>query len=102
MPDATNSQLRPARPTINVAGQDKPALTEGLLSLLIAENTAGLYRCEARFGNWGTESGNIGFLYFDRALLDFGKAFKVKIGDQTIFEGRITGLEAEFLEASPP
>jgi phage protein D len=102
MPDATNSQLRPARPTINVAGQDQAALTGGLLSLLIAENTAGLYRCEARFGNWGTQNSNIDFLYFDRALLDFGKAFKVKIGDQTIFEGRITGLEAEFPEARPP
>jgi uncharacterized protein len=102
MPDPNTSQLRVARPTITVAAQDKPTLTEGLLSLLIVENTAGLYRCEAQFGNWGPENNTIDFLYFDRALLDFGKAFKVKIGDQTIFEGRITGLESEFPEARPP
>jgi phage protein D len=102
MSDTNAGQLRAARPTINVAGQDKPTLTEGLLGLLIAENTAGLYRCEARFGNWGPQNNDIQYLYFDRALLDFGNAFKVKIGDQTLFDGRITGLEAEFPEAQPP
>jgi phage protein D len=102
MADANTSQLRVARPTVNVAGQDKPALTEGLLNLLIAENTSGLYRCEATFGNWGPANNAIDFLYFDRALLDFGKDFRVKIGDKALFEGRIIGLEADYPEARPP
>jgi phage protein D len=91
-----------ARPTINIAGQNKPELAEGLLSLLIVENIAGLYRCEATFSNWGAIDNNTSFLYFDRNLLDFGKTFKVKLGTDTIFEGRILGLEAHFPEGTAP
>lgn len=91
-----------ARPTINVAGQDKPELAEGLLSLLIVESTSGLYRCEASFSNWGVINNNIGFLYFDRTLLDFGKTLKIKLGTDTIFDGRILGLEAHFPEGGAP
>ena len=32
--------------------KDQPALASGLLSALVVETTEGLYRCEARFGNW--------------------------------------------------
>ena len=91
-----------ARPAITVVGRDKPELTEGLLSLLIVESTNGLYRCEAVFGNWGTVNNSIGFLYFDRSLLDFGKSFKVKLGSDVIFDGRIMGLEAHFPEGRSP
>ena len=91
-----------ARPTITVAGQGKPELAEGLLSLLVVENTNGLYRCEALVGNWGTVNNNIGFLYFDRSLLDFGKSFQVKLGTNVIFDGRIMGLEAHFPEGRAP
>jgi phage protein D len=91
-----------ARPIINVAGQDKPELAEGLLSFIIVEHVTGLYRCEATFGNWGTINNDIGFLYFGRDLLDFGKAFKIKLGTDTIFDGRIMGLEAHFPEGHAP
>lgn len=97
-----NSQLRVARPTISVAGEDKPQLSEGLLRLLIAEDTNGLYRCEAAFGNWGTRDNEIGFLYFGRDVLDWGKAVAIKLGVDTIFDGRIMGLEADFPEGRPP
>jgi phage protein D len=93
-----------ARPTIAIGGQDQPALAEGLLSLLISENCQGLYRCEATFGNWGTTGGGIGFLYFDRQLLDFGKSLTVKLGaasSTVLFEGRITALEAQFPTGLP-
>jgi phage protein D len=70
--------------------------------MLIAENTSGLYRCEALFGNWGARNHAIDFLYFDRTIVDFGKQFSVKFGSETVFDGRITGLEAHFPEASPP
>jgi phage protein D len=94
--------LKAARPTINLAGQDNPGLAQGLLSLLIVETLSGLYRCEATFGNWGTVGNGVGFLYFDRQVLDFGKAFKVKLGTDTLFDGRILGLEAQFPEAQAP
>jgi phage protein D len=70
--------------------------------MVVHETVTGLYRCEAVFGNWGTVAGQTGFLYFDRRLLDFGKAFAIKLGSDTLFDGRITGLEAHFPEGRPP
>jgi phage protein D len=99
---AADNGIKAARPTIAVGGQDKPSLGEGLLSLLIAENLGGLYRCELAFGNWGPINNSIGFLYFDRRLLEFGKALQVKLGTDTLFDGRIMGLEAVFPEGQPP
>jgi phage protein D len=70
--------------------------------MIIAETTEGMYRCEALFGNWGNADGTIGFLYFDRQVLDFGVSFNVSMGADTIFDGKIMGLEANFLEGAPP
>jgi phage protein D len=72
------------------------------LSLSIVEQTSGLYRCEAAFGNWGPRNGASDFLYFDRRTLDFGKPFKIKLETNVLFEGRITALEAHLAEARPP
>jgi hypothetical protein len=44
-------------------------------------------------------NGKIGFRYFDRATLDFGKAIKIKLGDDVIFEGRVMGLTRRFPKA---
>src|SRR6187401_2219843 len=100
--DPQDTRFKPARPTINVAGKDEDALQNGLLDLLVVETTRGLYRCEARFGNWGKVGTDVGVLYLDRKLLDFGKVLKIKIGDDPIFEGKITALEAHFLEGAAP
>ncbi len=75
----TSSGVSVARPTINVAGTDYPALEQELTSLLIVETLSGLYRCEAAFGNWGLYKGTTDFLYFDRQTLDFGKALKDQV-----------------------
>src|SRR2546430_808486 len=101
MPGSTVT-IKAARPMIAVAGQDKAELAERLLSLLIVENISGLYRCEALLSNWGTLDKSVGFLYFGRDILDFGKPFKVKIGADVIFDGRIMGLEAHFPEGTSP
>ena len=100
MADTPDIQI--ARPSLVIAGQQDAALAEGLLNLVIIENTAGLYRCEALFGNLGTGSGGLGFLYFDRQKLEFGKSFQVKIATDIIFDGRITGLEAHFPQGDAP
>jgi phage protein D len=97
-----DNAVKIARPTINIAGRDEPELAQRLLSMLIAEDTQGLYRCEAAFGNWGNKNKSIDFLYFDRGLLDFGKTMKVKLGTDVLFEGRIMGLEGNFPQGSPP
>jgi uncharacterized protein len=99
MPDTA---LRASTPGIAIDGRDDSSLATGLLELQVVETVQGLSRCEARFGNWGPRENRIGFLYFDRRTLDFGKTFAVKLGTDLLFEGRITALEASFPEGRPP
>ena len=107
MPDAGGSPgIYSARPVITVDNTTQPALAQQLQSLFVEETVAGLYRCEATFVNWGPRDGSVGFLYFDRAVLEFGKDIKVEIGAGTgrgtVFEGRIMALEGRFTNARPP
>ncbi len=97
MPD---SLFKAATPTVLVDSKEMPDI--GLLSLSISEHQNGLFRCEATVGNWGTRNGKNDFLYFDRKKLDFGKPFQIKLQSDTLFDGRITALEAHFLEARSP
>ena len=98
--NATN--LQSSRPAIAVGGRDEPSLAGGLLELLVEETVTGLHRCEASFGNWGPVGQSNDFLYFDRRTLDFGKDLRVSVGGDTLFEGKITALEARFPEGSAP
>jgi hypothetical protein len=99
---ATATGIRIARPSIYIGGQNDTALAQALLQLVISESVHGLYHCEARFGNWGPKGNSIGFMYFDRKKLDFGKAMQIKIDQDKIFDGRISAIEANFGEARPP
>lgn len=94
--------LKASRPTIVVGGEDNAQLGGGLSRLLIAEDTNGLYRCEARFSNWGPINSTTDFLYFDRSTLDFGKDFEIKLESDSLFKGKIMGLEATFPEGQSP
>jgi len=99
----TNSPapIRNARPTLAVGGKNQPVLAQGLLGMHIHETTAGLYRCEIVVGNWGARSqGGIGFLYFDRSLLDFGKTLTISLNGQAIFQGMISAIEGRFPEGA--
>jgi phage protein D len=98
--------LYSARPVITVAGQKHLELAAGLSTLTAADTVDGLAHLEATFGNWGASQGGVGFLYFDRALLDFGAELKIEMGagdaEGTVFQGRITGLEGRFPVQRPP
>jgi hypothetical protein len=102
MPDNGPSvTLFTARPTIRVDGNAQLQLgDQDLLSLLVEETTLGLFRCEANFRNWGSANGGVGFVYYDRNILDFGKAFSVEFGPPgvsgPVFAGRIIGIEGHF------
>jgi len=95
-----------ARPVILLDGADQPRLADGILSLMVEETTAGLYRCEITVGNWGASGGQVGYLYLDRDLLDFGKELEVRMGAGeaagTVFVGIITGLEGRYPQTRPP
>ena len=90
------SPLLASRPVVSVGGQDNQPLSSGLLHLSIVETLNGIYRCEATFANWGPVGNTIGYLYFDRRTLDFGKVFQIKLNAGLLFDGRITALEARF------
>jgi phage protein D len=102
MPDNTHPGIHSARPAVNVSGQDDSVLAEGLQRLEIVETIHGLVHCEAVFANWGVRNGKVGFLYFDRAKLEFAKAFQVKFAGGVLFDGRIMALEATFPEGGAP
>jgi uncharacterized protein len=99
MPD--EPLITSARPVIALDGRDEAALSESLTGLSVVEDNAGLYRCEATFGNWGGVGKEVGYLYFDRRTFDFGKALAVKLRDQTLFDGRITALEGRYHDHGP-
>lgn len=102
----TTSSFVAARPIFRVGDTEMPALSDGLITMLVEETTEGLYRCEAAFGNWGTTGNNVGFLYFDRQVFDFGKNFTIDAGEgetaARVFSGRIMGLEAQYPSGRPP
>jgi phage protein D len=107
MPDAgATPAVYSPRPTISIDGVEQTALRDGLVGLLVEETSAGLYRCEATFGNWGPQSSGVGYLFFDRQMLDFGKTIKIVAGagdaNGVIFRGRITGIEGRYPRERAP
>src|SRR5213594_2441295 len=94
--------IQATRPKIVVAGREDIDLSQALLRMSIRETVQGLYRAELRFGNWGPKNNSIGFLYFDRKKLDFGKAVQVKLENDLLFDGRISAIEAHFGEGCSP
>ncbi len=106
-PNANQSTFYASRPTIRIDGRDQRELSEGLLlSLLIEETTLGLFRCELRFSNWGSQGGSADFMLFDGRTVDFGKEIEIELGPpgstRRVFKGRISGLEAQFPKERPP
>jgi phage protein D len=95
-----------ARPSFQLDGNTVSALSDGLQEMLVEETSAGLSRCEATVANWGPNGPAVGFLYFDRRLIDFGKTLTVTIGGGDaagqIFEGRVMGMEGRYLRSRPP
>jgi phage protein D len=109
MPPANNTrpQFYASRPTITVDGTVQRELGDGLLqSLLIDETILGLFRCEARFANWGAQGDRVDFYLFDGRIVDFGKEIEIEMGPprstRRVFKGRITGLEGQFPKERPP
>jgi phage protein D len=104
MPPASNVATlptRPARPSLEIGGERRQRLESALLAMELADSVDGMARAELSFGNWGGPDGS-GFQHFDRSVLEFGKPLVVKLGDDVVFEGRISAIGAEYPDGGPP
>lgn len=109
MPERALSELAvySAIPTVRVDGQEHVLVNELLVGMEMIEQEGGLSALELRFLNVSSFSGGGTDLVFeDDQILKLGARIVLYAGDrrapQEIFRGRITGLEAEFPESSPP
>jgi hypothetical protein len=95
------------RPAFVIEGAARPKLAAELLELVIEDSFIGPSGCRATFVNWGaTADGAMGFTYFDRSVLDIGRALAVDLPTslqmKRAFDGVIRSLEAAFPAGSAP
>jgi len=101
MADDPSLPVQGARPSIEIDGERDATLTASMLALDIIDSADGMARCEILFGNWGGPD-KAGFQHFDRSKLEFGKAIKVTLGNDALFEGRVSAITARFPDGGPP
>lgn len=99
-PSASQARQQPGRPSILVDGRDQPGLATSLVRMIATDMAGGMARCELALSNWGVVTGGVGYPWFDRSVIDFGKRLQVRAGSGddavSLFDGRITGLEARY------
>ena len=109
MPEAPLSSLAvySARPTVQVGRQSYPLVSELILSMTLTEQEGGLSALELRVSNVASDPlGGADLAFEDGAILKPGASIAVYGGDETapreLFQGTITGLEADFPEDGSP
>lgn len=109
MPETPLSSLGiySAVPTVRIDGAEDGRVTENLLAMEMTEREGGLSALELRFMNLTSDTGGGADLAFeDEAVLRLGASVAIYAGDRDapreIFQGAITGLEAEFGPENPP
>ena len=98
MPEAS-LPLASGRPSVVVEGQLASDLAAALQALEIRERIDGLAQAQLAFGNWGTRDGSPGYTLFGRDRLEFGKKIEIKLGDATLFSGRLMALQGRYPKA---
>jgi phage protein D len=101
MPDGSLAPVTGARPTVDIDGRGDATLSASLLALDIIDSVDGLANCELLFGNWGGPD-KAGFQHFDRKTLEFGKAIAIRLGNDALFDGRISAITARYPDGGPP
>ena len=90
-------------PVILLEQERKLELEDECLGVVVEESLDGIYRCELSFRAYDAAKG---YLYMDRKLLDFGQELTLRLGGteaaDTLFTGKITGIEAEFVFGRDP
>jgi phage protein D len=105
-PPPSEARQQPGRPSILIDGREQPGLAASLVAMTATDAIGGMARCELTLSNWGAVPGGVGYPYFDRAVVDFGKRLQMRAGDGDaavpLFDGRITGVEARFPSDGAP
>jgi phage protein D len=109
MPESPLSQhaLYAARPVVRVNGREQERVNGLLMAMDLREQEDGLSAMELRFNNIANrDDGSAGPAFEDEAALKIGDRVAVYAGDELapteIFQGIVSGLEAEFSEVSAP
>ena len=103
----SQSAVYRARPTLRLAGQEDLRVSELLIGMRIEESEGGMTTAELRFSNWASTTDNRAeYAFEDGSRITLGTAIEVYAGDETqareLFRGVVSGLEAEFVQGSPP
>ena len=103
----TPNAVYAARPTVRVDTQDYPKVSELILSMEMIESEGGMSALELKLSNIASDSsGGADFAFEDESIVKLGSQISVYCGDvtrpQEVFQGQVTGFEAEFPEADPP
>ncbi len=109
MAEATLSQsaIYSARPTVRIAGEADPRVSELVLAMRMEEHEGGMSSLEMRFSNLApTTDGGAEPAFETHSKLKLGADIAVYAGDATqpreIFRGKVSALELEYKIGSGP
>jgi uncharacterized protein len=92
--------------SIGVDGRPSAAVAASLIAASVDETVDGLARCELTLTNWGERDGQVGYLWFDRDVIDLGRHLAVTLGSGPrrgeVFSGIVTGLRASYATTTAP
>lgn len=96
-----------AAPTVRIAGQSLPLLSNAIQSLRVTEQLGGLSSLELSvFDVLSFADGSAGWGATANSPLQLGAAIKIYTGEtgapREIFDGVITGIEGDYREGQPP
>jgi phage protein D len=103
----TSQDALNARPTLRVDKQENERVAVLFQGMWMTESEGGMSALEVRFSNVASDmQGSASLAFEDDAVLKLGASMSVYAGDvnapREIFQGTITGLEADFPEETPP
>ncbi|HWS99301.1 MAG TPA: contractile injection system protein, VgrG/Pvc8 family [Pyrinomonadaceae bacterium] len=106
-PQLSESTVYRARPTVRIESQEYPKVSELIVGLEMVEREGGMSALELRVTNMASDTeGGADFAFEDDEILKLGARIQVYCGDedspQEIFNGKITGLEADFKADAAP
>lgn len=107
MTESSNEEIILARPTLRIGGQDNERARSLIIAMEMREREGGMSALEIRFSNVASlRDGGAELAFEDGGTLRHGARIQVYSGDvnapRQIFDGLVTGLEAEFTRDNPP